>query len=95
MAVNLIHVEVAYGLPARQVVVGVQVAAGASLRDAIAASGLTQEFPDIDLNVNAVGVFGHVRELDDPLRAGDRVEIYRPLLADPKEGRRARAKASK
>ena len=88
-------VEVVYALPDRQSVVAVQVAKGATLRAAIEASGLLQDFPEIDLDSNAVGIFGHTRRLDEPVRAGDRVEIYRALLADPKDARRSRANASR
>lgn len=60
--------------------------------DAIEASGIMQRFPEIDLDRQPVGVFGRHRRLEDPLRDGDRVEIYRPLIADPKEMRRRRAR---
>ena len=95
MAAKVIAVDVAYALPERQVIVGVQIHEGATLRDAIDASGLVGEFPDIDLDVNSVGVYGHVQALDDPVQANDRVEIYRSLIADPKDIRRSRAKAEK
>jgi len=89
--VELIEVEVAYALPDEQVLLKVRVAAGATLRDAIDASGILRRFPQIDLARDAVGVFGKVAKLDDRLSAGDRVEIYRPLTMDPKQARRQRA----
>jgi putative ubiquitin-RnfH superfamily antitoxin RatB of RatAB toxin-antitoxin module len=85
-----LHVEVVYAAPARQAVKSLQLPAGSRVREAIAASGLLAEFPEIDLAVNRVGVYAEPVELDTPLQDGDRVEIYRPLLADPKEARRRR-----
>ena len=64
--------------------------AGSSLERALQASGLLQAYPDIDLAVCAVGVWGHRRALTDVLRDRDRVEVYRPLKVDPKEARRLR-----
>ncbi len=68
-----------------------QVFEGATLHDAIRQSGMLAEVPEIDLSVLHVGVFGKRKTLDDVLRNGDRVEIYRPLIADPKDSRRRRA----
>lgn len=84
-------VEVVYAAPERQRLVSVSVPAGARVAEAIAASGVLQEFPEIDLTSNRVGIFGQLTRLDEVLRDGDRVEIYRPLIADPKEARRRRA----
>lgn len=84
-------VEVVYASPERQRLVSVSVPAGARVAEAIAASGVLQEFPEIDLTSNRVGIFGQLTRLDEVLRDGDRVEIYRPLIADPKEARRMRA----
>lgn len=86
-----IRVEVVYALPERQRLVACELVAPATLRDAIEASGLLAEYPQIDLARARVGVFGRVQALDAPVREGDRVEIYRPLQADPKEVRRRRA----
>lgn len=83
-----LSVEVAYVLADRATVVKLKVDAGTTLRQAIAQSGLLKRFPDIDLARHKVGVFGRLRELDGPVEEGDRVEIYRPLPADPKERRR-------
>jgi len=90
-----IPVEVAYALPDQQVIVKLTVAANASIEDVIVASGLLQQFPVIDLGKNKVGVFGKPGKLGDTLHAGDRVEIYRPLIADPKEVRKKRAAQGK
>ena len=90
-----IPVEVAYALPERQVIVVVDVAAGATLEEAVRASGILEQYPDIDLTKNKVGVFGKLGKPGDPLHAGDRVEIYRPLIADPKQVRKQRAAEGK
>jgi putative ubiquitin-RnfH superfamily antitoxin RatB of RatAB toxin-antitoxin module len=84
-------VEVAYAKPEVQVIRRVEVAEGATAEHAIRASGLLARFPEIDLAQNKIGIFGKPCPLDRPLRPGDRVEIYRPLIADPKEARRSRA----
>lgn len=88
-------IEVAYALPQQQALVKLQVDAGTSLRQAIEQSGLLQRYPEIDLDRDRVGVFSRLAQLDEVLRAGDRVEIYRPLIADPKDARRARVAAVK
>lgn len=95
MATDELSVEVVYALPDTQVLVAVKLPAGATLQEAIIASGILAQYPEIDLNVNAVGVFGQQRALDTVVSAGDRVEIYRPLKADPKEVRRQLAKEGK
>jgi putative ubiquitin-RnfH superfamily antitoxin RatB of RatAB toxin-antitoxin module len=87
----MIPVEVAYALPAEQVILRLDVEQGATLRDAIERSGILDRFPEIDLARNKVGVFGKLSKLDAVLRPKDRVEIYRALIADPKEVRRRRA----
>jgi putative ubiquitin-RnfH superfamily antitoxin RatB of RatAB toxin-antitoxin module len=85
-----VTVEVAYAGEREQIVQWTEVPSGATLAQAIDRSGLLQRFPEIDLARNAVGVFGRLRDLRDTVAAGDRVEIYRALLADPKEARRRR-----
>lgn len=90
-AESMIPVEVAYALPAEQVILRLDVEQGATLRDAIERSGILDRFPEIDLATNKVGVFGKLSKLDAVLRPKDRVEIYRALIADPKEVRRRRA----
>ena len=95
MSAEKISVEVAYALPDQQTIVALTVAADATLQEVIQASGLLDQYPDIDLRKNKVGVFGKLGKLTDTLHAGDRVEIYRPLIADPKEVRKQRAAAGK
>ncbi len=95
MSAEKISVEVAYALPDQQTIVALTVAADATLQEVIQASGLLDQYPDIDLKKNKVGVFGKLGKLTDTLHAGDRVEIYRPLIADPKEVRKQRAAAGK
>lgn len=91
-----IAVEVAYALPEKQYLRRVTLEEGATVEQAIAASGLLALRTDIDLAKNKVGVYSRPVKLTDVLSDGDRVEIYRPLIADPKELRRQRAeKAAK
>lgn len=86
-----ITVEVAYALPHQQLIIPVQVAPEATAEEAIKASGIMVKFPEIDLTQNNIGIFGVRATLDKALRHLDRVEIYRPLVADPKEVRKQRA----
>ena len=95
MSVAPIHVEVPYALPEQQQLLLVQVNDGATVEDAIKASGLLEKFPEIDLGKNKVGIFSKLVKLGDAVRDKDRVEIYRPLIADPKEVRRKRAEEGK
>ena len=83
--------EVAYARPEKQVVVTLTVAPGTTLGEAIDRSGLLARFPEIDLATHRIGVFGRLRELRERAEPGDRIEIYRPLSADPKDLRRRRA----
>jgi len=87
--VSELSIEVVYALPGRQVLRRVALPGGSTVEDAIRASGLLEEFPEI--GPNPVGVHGKLAGRDTLLRDRDRVEIYRPLRADPKEIRRARA----
>lgn len=87
----MITVEVAYARPDIQMIRRLEVKEGCTAEEAIRLSGLLEQFPDIDLAVNTVGIFGKAARLDTLLRARDRVEIYRPLQADPKEVRKQRA----
>jgi putative ubiquitin-RnfH superfamily antitoxin RatB of RatAB toxin-antitoxin module len=80
-----------YALPGRQALRELILAEGSTVADAVRASGLLEEFPEIDLSLNRVGIYGRLAPLDAPLRDRDRVEILRPLRFDPKELRRARA----
>jgi uncharacterized protein len=90
-----IPVEVAYALPDEQVILKVELAQGSTIEDAINASGILKRYHDIDLTENKVGVFGKLKKLHVALRAGDRVEIYRKLIADPKQVRKQRAAEGK
>ena len=90
-----IAVEVAYARPDEQIIIPLEIEAGATFEQAIQRSGVLKRFPEIDLAVNKVGVFGKLGKLDAVLRAGDRVEIYRALIADPKEVRKQRAAEGK
>ncbi len=92
---NLIRVEVAYARPDEQAIIPVEVPEGATLEQAIVQSRIQERFPEIQLNTAKVGVFGKLGKLSATVRAGDRVEIYRPLLADPKEVRKRRAAEGK
>lgn len=91
MEASEIIVEIAYALPHEQLIVPIKASKGITAEQAIKASGILQKFPEIDLAVNKIGVFGKLSKLDAPLRHLDRVEIYRPLIADPKEVRKQRA----
>jgi putative ubiquitin-RnfH superfamily antitoxin RatB of RatAB toxin-antitoxin module len=90
-----IPVEVAYALPHKQVILGLAVEPEATLEQVIRASGILEQFPEIDLAENKVGVFGKLGKLSDTLHPGDRVEIYRSLIADPKQVRKQRAAQGK
>jgi uncharacterized protein len=88
---DLIPVEVAYALPHQQAVLKLDVPQGTQLGQAVERSGILRRFPESDLAQCRVGIYGKLSSLDAVLRPGDRIEIYRPLQADPKEVRRQRA----
>ncbi len=90
-----IHVQVAYALPDRQEIVTIELPEGACVQQAVESSGLLQKHPEIDLARNKLGVFAKLVKSDQVLRDRDRVEIYRALIADPKEVRRQRAAEGK
>ena len=90
-----IHIEVVYALHDRQKSVMVALPSGASVREAVERSGLLAEFPEIDLTKNKLGIWNKLAKPDAVVRDKDRVEIYRPLIADPKEVRRQRAAEGK
>ena len=92
---KMIRVEVAYAKPNVQVIIPLDAVEGVTLEEAIEQSGILSQFPEIDLSKNKVGIFGKISKKDQVLREHDRVEIYRPLIADPKEIRKQRAKAGK
>ena len=85
------RIEVAYAKPSEQVILTLDIADGSTIEAAIIESEILQRFPEIDLANNKVGIFGKLCKLEQALKAGDRVEIYRPLIVDPKEMRRNRA----
>ena len=87
-----ITIELIYIEPASQNSLRLDIVKGSNINQAIHLSGLLERFPEIDLEVNKVGIFSKIQKLDTVLRQGDRIEIYRPLLVDPKEARRQRAK---
>jgi putative ubiquitin-RnfH superfamily antitoxin RatB of RatAB toxin-antitoxin module len=93
--VSEIRVEVVYALPERQYVRQVKLEEGSNVEQAIQASGLLDIRGDIDLSSNKIGIYSRPAKLTDILNDGDRVEIYRPLIADPKELRRQRAENAK
>jgi putative ubiquitin-RnfH superfamily antitoxin RatB of RatAB toxin-antitoxin module len=90
-----ILIEVVYSLPSEQTLLKQPVAPGTTVADAIQASGILKKYPEIDLKVNKLGIFGKLTKADAVLRDKDRIEIYRPLIADPKEVRRKRAEEGK
>ena len=86
-----ISIEVVYAEPDQQYLRALEVASDCTVGEAIAQSGLLAEFPHVDLAKNKVGIFGRLARLGDRVCEFDRIEIYRPLIADPKELRRHRA----
>ena len=91
----VILVEVAYALPDRAVVKAYRLSSPARLGDALALAAADPDFSGIDLNQAAVGIFGTPAGREQLLKAGDRIELYRPLAVDPKAARRARAKQTR
>lgn len=90
-APDAIEVQVCYALPDTAFLRTVSLPAGSTVRQAVEQSGVLEQYPGIDLAVNLVGIYGKKKTLDTVLRQHDRVEVYRPLQADPKEARRRRA----
>ena len=88
-------VEVAYALAEKQSLISLEVKEGSTLKEAIDASGILKQYKQIDLSKDRVGIFSKFATLDTVLREKDRVEIYRPLEADPKKVRKERAAQSK
>jgi putative ubiquitin-RnfH superfamily antitoxin RatB of RatAB toxin-antitoxin module len=91
---DMIAVEVVYALPEDQTVIALRVPRGSTLRQALVASRVAIRFPEIDLDLAQAGIFGTRKPLWTVLDEGDRIEIYRPLRADPKQARRSRARRS-
>lgn len=90
-----INVEVTYGLPHKQSLLSLKVASDSTVLQAIELSGIQKVYADIDLADNKVGIWNRTCKLTDTLKDGDRIEIYRPLIADPKEVRKRRAEKAK
>ena len=90
-----IDIEVVYALPDKQTLLKQEVSAGTTVLEAIQASGILEKYPQIDIAASKVGIFGKLVKPDTVLREKDRIEIYRPLIADPKEVRRKRAEEGK
>ncbi len=87
----MVNVEVAYAKPEEQAIVTLIMPEGATVEAAIKASGVLERFPEIALSELKAGIFGEVCKLDQPVKEADRIEIYRPLIHDPKDARRQRA----
>jgi len=90
-----INIEVCYALAAKQDIVALKLPAGSTLGQALEASGFLVKYPEIDLKKNKFGIYAKLSKVDAVLRDKDRVEIYRPLIADPKEVRKQRAAEGK
>ncbi|MCK4951072.1 MAG: RnfH family protein [Gammaproteobacteria bacterium] len=90
-----VRIEVAYALPDDQMIIPLTVDEGTTVEQAIIHSGIIDHYPQIDLPECKAGIFGKLTKMDKPVRDGDRIEIYRPLIADPKEVRRKRAAEGK
>jgi putative ubiquitin-RnfH superfamily antitoxin RatB of RatAB toxin-antitoxin module len=95
MVAEHIQVEVAYGTEREQALLAVEGDKGMTVQEAIERSGILKRFPEINLSSNKIGIYGKPTKLDAELATGDRVEIYRPLIADPKEQRKKRAAEGK
>ena len=91
---EIMQVSVAYAGPSQQIWLSLDVPESSTVLQAIERSGILARCPGLDLRKNKVGIFGKITRLTTPLADGDRVEIYRPLIADPKELRRQRAEKS-
>lgn len=89
---DMIDIEIAYATPEKQVILVQSIKANTLPRDAVMASDMLEHFAEIDLEIIDMGVFGKAIKADYELQQGDRIELYRPLLADPKEVRKQRAK---
>jgi putative ubiquitin-RnfH superfamily antitoxin RatB of RatAB toxin-antitoxin module len=90
-----IQLEITYARPDRQEIISLKLPVGSTIKQAIEASGLLQRHPEIDLAKAKVGIYGKLSRMDTVVRERDRIEIYRPLIADPKEVRKQRAAEGK
>jgi uncharacterized protein len=91
----MLSIEVCYALPDRQTLIALQLPEGATLKQAIDASGIVTRHPEIDLSTQKTGIFGKLKPLDTVLAQYDRVEIYRPLIIDPKAARQRRVEKTR
>lgn len=89
----MIQVEVAFALPEKQMIIPLTVKKGTSMYDAVVQSGIASKFEGLDIDATPMGVFGKTerKPKERTLEEGERVELYRPLIADPKEVRKKRA----
>jgi putative ubiquitin-RnfH superfamily antitoxin RatB of RatAB toxin-antitoxin module len=85
-----VAVQVCYATPEVQTVIALSVISTCTVKEALRLSGILAQHPEIDLSVQAVGIFGKIKQLDDVITADDRIEIYRPLIVDPKVARARR-----
>lgn len=92
---NFLNIEVVYGTPEKQKIISLHVTENTTVEQAIEQSAITKLFPEIDLKVNKLGVWNRTCKASQVLNDGDRIEIYRPLIADPKEVRKRRAEKAK
>jgi len=92
---KLIDIEVVYGLPHKQVLLSLKVPEGTNIENSIKLSGIVKHFPEIEADKAVVGIFSKPSKLENEVKQGDRIEIYRPLTADPKEMRKLRAEKAK
>ena len=95
MSANSIQIEVVYPLPNKQEIFSVELPSGSTIQSALEASGVLAKYPEIDLAKNKLGIFSKLSKVDAVLRDRDRIEIYRPLIADPKAVRKQRAEEGK
>ena len=95
MTEQQISIEVAYATPEKQALLEVVIEQCTTVEQAILASGIIKRFPQIDLSIDKVGIWNRGCKLSDCPKNGDRIEVYRPLIADPKEVRRRRAEKAK
>lgn len=95
MGTTKMNIEVVYALPSEQLIFTVTLEPGATAENAIMESGILDKYPEIDLKVNKLGIYSRLIKLDTALVDGERIEIYRPLIADPKEMRKRRAEKAK
>ncbi len=91
----MLKVEIIYALIKEQIILKLSVDNGSTIESAIKQSGILQKYPEIDLSMNQVGIFSQRKPLNHELVDGDRIEIYRELIADPKEVRRNRAQVQR